>query len=74
MSSKISDIVLVVDDSPESLGMLNAALNTQGYTALVALNGVQALAIIDKVECPHKNTCTNSKTSIKRAKRFRSCR
>ena len=50
MSSKISDIVLVVDDSPESLGMLNAALNTQGYTALVALNGVQALAIIDKVE------------------------
>jgi len=50
MSSKISDIVLVVDDSPESLGMLNAALNTQGYTALVALNGVQALAIIEKVE------------------------
>ena len=50
MNSKISDVVLVVDDSPESLGMLNIALNTQGYTALVALNGIQALAIIEKVE------------------------
>lgn len=44
-----SDIVLVVDDSPESLGMLNVALNSQGYTALVALNGLQALAIAEKV-------------------------
>lgn len=50
MKSKISDVVLVVDDSPESLGMLNVALNTQGYTALVALNGIQALAIIEKIE------------------------
>lgn len=48
--NKISDVVLVVDDSPESLGMLNVALNTQGYTALVALNGVQALAIVEKVQ------------------------
>ena len=45
----MSDVVLVVDDSPESLGMLNVALNTQGYTALVALNGLQALAIAEKV-------------------------
>lgn len=50
MNKQISDVVLVVDDSPESLGMLNIALNTQGYTALVALNGIQALAICDKVE------------------------
>lgn len=50
MKNKISDIVLVVDDSPESLGMLNVALNTQGYTALVALNGLQALSIVEKVE------------------------
>lgn len=49
MSNKMSDVVLVVDDSPESLGMLNVALNTQGYTALVALNGLQALAIAEKV-------------------------
>ncbi|MEW6994221.1 response regulator [Colwelliaceae bacterium MEBiC 14330] len=50
MKNKMSDVVLVVDDSPESLGMLNVALNTQGYTALVALNGLQALSIIEKVE------------------------
>ena len=48
--NNISDVVLVVDDSPESLGMLNVALNTQGFTALVALNGVQALAIVEKVK------------------------
>lgn len=50
MKNNISNVVLVVDDSPESLGMLNVALNTQGYTALVALNGLQALAITEKVE------------------------
>ncbi|WP_158971498.1 response regulator transcription factor [Paraglaciecola sp. L3A3] len=50
MSSKLGEIVLVVDDSPESLGMLNAALNTQGYTALVALDGLQALSIIEKIQ------------------------
>lgn len=50
MSSKLGEVVLVVDDSPESLGMLNVALNTQGYTALVALDGMQALSIIDKVQ------------------------
>ncbi|KMT64376.1 response regulator [Catenovulum maritimum] len=49
MSNKISDVVLVVDDSPESLGMLNVALNQAGYTALVALSGAQALSIADKV-------------------------
>lgn len=50
MNKSIQDVVLVVDDSPESLGMLNIALNTQGYTALVALNGTQALSIVEKVE------------------------
>lgn len=49
MNNKNSDVVLVVDDSPESLGMLNVALNSQGYTALVALSGSQALAIAEKV-------------------------
>ena len=49
MDHKNSDVVLVVDDSPESLGMLNIALNNQGYTALVALSGAQALAIAEKV-------------------------
>ncbi|WP_016956956.1 DNA-binding response regulator [Catenovulum agarivorans] len=46
----MNNIVLVVDDSPESLGMLNIALNTAGYTALVALNGLQALNIAEKME------------------------
>jgi len=49
MKHKSSDVVLVVDDSPESLGMLNVALNSQGYTALVALSGLQALSIAEKV-------------------------
>ncbi|MDP5252795.1 MULTISPECIES: DNA-binding response regulator [unclassified Vibrio] len=43
-------IVLVVDDSPESLGMLNATLNQAGLTVLVALSGLQALAITKKVQ------------------------
>lgn len=42
--------MLVVDDSPESLGMLNLALNQAGYTALVALSGAQAISIAEKVE------------------------
>lgn len=49
MKQESSDVVLVVDDSPESLGLLNVALNRQGYTALVALNGLQALSIAEKV-------------------------
>ncbi|CAM2881537.1 DNA-binding response regulator [Vibrio mytili] len=43
-------IVLVVDDSPESLGMLNATLNQAGLTVLVATSGFQALTIIEKVQ------------------------
>jgi len=50
MNNKMDNVVLVVDDSPESLGMLNVALNSQGYTALVALNGAQALSIAEKIE------------------------
>lgn len=42
-------IALVVDDSPESLGMLNATLNQAGLTVLVALSGQQALSITKKV-------------------------
>lgn len=49
MKHKSSDVVLVVDDSPESLGMLNVALDSEGYTALVALSGQQALSIAEKV-------------------------
>ncbi len=45
-------IVLVVDDSPDSLGMINAALKQAGYTVLVSLNGQQALDIVGQIQ-PH---------------------
>jgi len=48
-TASISAVVLVVDDSPESLGMLNMALGQAGFTVLVALNGIQALSIIEKI-------------------------
>ena len=44
-----SGIVLVVDDSPETLGLLNAALEGAGYSVLVALEGRQALTIAEKI-------------------------
>lgn len=39
------DLVLVVDDAIESLGMLHEILDREGFTVLVALEGIQALAI-----------------------------
>lgn len=42
-------IVLVVDDSAESLGMLNTALVDEGYTVFVAMDGAQALAIAGRM-------------------------
>src|ERR1700722_14680803 len=44
-----SDIVLVVDDSPDTLRMLTDALEEAGMTVLVALEGAQALAIVTKI-------------------------
>ena len=43
------DVVLVVDDSPETLSMLNDALDNAGMTTLVALEGRQALNIARKM-------------------------
>lgn len=43
------DLILVVDDSPETLGMLNDALEKAGMTTLVALEGRQALSIARKM-------------------------
>jgi DNA-binding NarL/FixJ family response regulator len=43
------EIVLVVDDSPATLSMLTAALEEAGMTVLVATEGAQALAMVDKV-------------------------
>jgi DNA-binding response OmpR family regulator len=43
------NIVLVVDDSPATLGMLNEALETAGYTVLVSQSGAAALTLIERV-------------------------
>lgn len=43
-------VVLVVDDSPDSLSMINTALEQQGYTVLIALEGRQALAIAGRIQ------------------------
>jgi DNA-binding response OmpR family regulator len=43
------DIVLVVDDSPETLRLLTDALEEAGMTALVAREGEHALSIVEKV-------------------------
>lgn len=40
--------ILVVDDSPETLGMVAAVLEPCGHTVLVALGGARALAIVEE--------------------------
>ena len=44
-----ASIVLVVDDSPGTLGMLNSALEAAGYTVLLAQSGAAALALMERV-------------------------
>lgn len=46
---KDQDIVLLVDDSPESLGFLTEALEQAGVTVLVARSGEAALGIAQRV-------------------------
>ncbi|MBJ3783703.1 response regulator transcription factor [Devosia sediminis] len=46
---KEQDIVLLVDDSPESLGFLTTALEQAGVTVLVARSGEAALGIVGRV-------------------------
>ncbi len=43
------EVVLVVDDSPATLGMLNEALEAAGYTVLVAQTGGAALALMERI-------------------------
>ena len=47
--SAARDIVLVVDDSPDTLRMLTDAIEDAGMTVLVAREGAQALAMITRV-------------------------
>jgi len=46
---KPRDIVLVVDDSPDTLGMLTDALEQGGATVLVATGGADALALVERI-------------------------
>lgn len=46
---KSRDVVLVVDDSSETLSMLNDVLDNEGLTVLIALEGTQALTIANNI-------------------------
>jgi DNA-binding NarL/FixJ family response regulator len=47
--TKARDVVLVVDDSPETLSFINDALDQAGMVTLVALSGQQAIHIARKM-------------------------
>ena len=44
------DTVLVVDDTPEALGLLTDMLDGAGYTVLIATDGESALHLVDQIE------------------------
>ncbi|MBT9382430.1 response regulator [Pseudooceanicola sp. CBS1P-1] len=48
----LGETVLIVDDSPEALGLLTDTLEAEGLTVLVATSGQGALDLLAKVE-PH---------------------
>jgi DNA-binding response OmpR family regulator len=43
------DIILLVDDSPDSLSFLTDALEQSGYSVLIATSGASALSIVDRI-------------------------
>jgi DNA-binding response OmpR family regulator len=43
------DIILLVDDSPESLSFLTEALEQSGYSVLIATSGSSALSIVERI-------------------------
>ncbi len=47
--SASADVVLVVDDVPENIALLNDALDEAGYTVLVATHGEAALQLAQRV-------------------------
>lgn len=47
--AKARDIVLVVDDSPETLSFLTDALEHSGATVLVATDGARALTLVERI-------------------------
>jgi len=47
---KSNGVVLVVDDSADSLELLNEALINEGYTIFIAMDGLQAVTIAERME------------------------
>lgn len=43
------DIVMLVDDSPETLGFLTDALEQSGFSVLIATSGQAALSIVERI-------------------------
>lgn len=43
------DIVLLVDDSPETLGFLTEALEQSGFSVLIATSGASALSVVERI-------------------------
>src|ERR1700756_1488041 len=43
------DTVLVVDDTPETLGLLTDTLDHAGFTVLIATDGYSALDLVDQI-------------------------
>src|ERR1700760_3593021 len=43
------DTLLVVDDTPETLGFLTDTLDTAGFTVLIATDGASALDLVDQI-------------------------
>ncbi len=48
-NSKSGDVILVVDDSPDTLTLVNDTLEQAGFSVLVALEGKQALTITQRI-------------------------
>ncbi|THF53653.1 response regulator [Allorhizobium terrae] len=48
-ASSPRDIVLLVDDSPETLGFLTDALEQSGFSVLIATSGQAALGIVERI-------------------------
>jgi len=46
---KRQEVILVVDDSPDTLGLVNDTLEEEGFNVLVALEGKQALTIAQRI-------------------------
>lgn len=49
LRSERRDTVLVVDDTPESLGFLTDMLDGAGFTVLIATDGESALRLVDQI-------------------------